>query len=216
MKMDLDLSLAARRFWIFDLDGTLTVPVHDFDEIRRMFGLPAGRGIIESLDAMPAAHSEPLRRRLDDYEHDLAADSVAAEGAAVLLEALDESGARRGIVTRNSRRNVETTLVAIGMHERFAREDMVTRDCLHSRPKPAPDGVLHLLDVWRADATAAVMVGNHAIDIEAGRAAGTATVLVKQPGPSASPEPVLAPQADLTVDSLCELVDALGDIRSFS
>ena len=28
------MNLADRRYWIFDMDGTLTVAIHDFDAIR--------------------------------------------------------------------------------------------------------------------------------------------------------------------------------------
>jgi len=38
---------------IFDMDGTLTVPVLDFDRIRSEIGLPAGP-ILESLLALAA------------------------------------------------------------------------------------------------------------------------------------------------------------------
>ncbi|TFH18856.1 MAG: HAD family hydrolase [Myxococcales bacterium] len=195
------IDLASRWHWIFDLDGTLTVPAHDFDEIRRMFGLPEGRGILESLDALPPARAEVLRAGLDEYEYELAAASVVAEGAAALLETLAGADVRTGIVTRNSLRNVECTLVAIGLADHFALDYVVTRDCPRSRPKPHPDGILYLLESWGADARSAVMVGNHVIDVEAGRAAGAATVLV-----AASDEP---PTADLTVESLGDLVAML-------
>ena len=31
--------ITQRTFWVFDLDGTLTVPVHDFAAIKRELGL---------------------------------------------------------------------------------------------------------------------------------------------------------------------------------
>ena len=83
----------------------------------------------------------------------------------------------------------------------FGLEDVVTRDCPRSRPKPRPDGILYLLESWGADASSSVMVGNHVIDVEAGRAAGAATVLV-----AACDEPSAA---DLTVGSLGDLVVVL-------
>ncbi|MEE8311946.1 MAG: HAD family hydrolase [Candidatus Binatia bacterium] len=195
------IDLASRRHWIFDLDGTLTVPAHDFDEIRRMFGLPEGRGILESLDALPPARAKVLRAGLDEYEYELAAASIVAEGAVALLEMLAELDVRTGIVTRNSLRNLECTLEAIGLAGHFALDDLVTRDCPRSRPKPQPDGILYLLESWGADASSSVMVGNHVIDVEAGRAAGAATVLV-----ATCDEP---PAADLTVGSLSDLVAVL-------
>ncbi|MEY4949417.1 MAG: hypothetical protein RL698_1628, partial [Pseudomonadota bacterium] len=41
------------RHWIFDLDGTLTVAMHDFDAIRTALDLPTGRPILEALAELP-------------------------------------------------------------------------------------------------------------------------------------------------------------------
>ncbi|HIN00314.1 MAG TPA: HAD family hydrolase, partial [Deltaproteobacteria bacterium] len=38
-------TLLQRKYWIFDLDGTLTVAVHDFNAIRNELGIPAGQPI---------------------------------------------------------------------------------------------------------------------------------------------------------------------------
>lgn len=41
------LNLSQCRAFIFDLDGTLTLAVHDFEAIRRSLGIPAGVPILE-------------------------------------------------------------------------------------------------------------------------------------------------------------------------
>ena len=41
------------QYWIFDLDGTLTIAVHDFDAIRDELGLPAGEPILEAMSKLP-------------------------------------------------------------------------------------------------------------------------------------------------------------------
>ncbi|MBP42781.1 MAG: HAD family hydrolase, partial [Deltaproteobacteria bacterium] len=46
--MSVNSSLLKRKHWIFDLDGTLTVAVHDFDAIRKELGIPAGLPIIKT------------------------------------------------------------------------------------------------------------------------------------------------------------------------
>ena len=46
--MSVNYSLLKRKNWIFDLDGTLTVAVHDFDAIRKELGIPAGLPIVET------------------------------------------------------------------------------------------------------------------------------------------------------------------------
>lgn len=39
---------------IFDMDGTLTIPVLDFSEMRSRLGLPAGADILPTVTSMPA------------------------------------------------------------------------------------------------------------------------------------------------------------------
>jgi phosphoserine phosphatase len=36
----MSVSFDRRDCWIFDMDGTLTVSIHDFDSIKRILGLP--------------------------------------------------------------------------------------------------------------------------------------------------------------------------------
>ena len=79
--------LADRKHWIFDLDGTLTKPVHDFDEIRRMLGVPNGRGILEWLAQLSEQERAPLVEILDRHEYELAERAEQADGAAALLAA---------------------------------------------------------------------------------------------------------------------------------
>jgi HAD superfamily hydrolase (TIGR01509 family) len=197
------VKLASRAHWVFDLDGTLTVAVHDFAKIRAMLGLPGGIGILEALEALPPHEAAPLWKRLDDFEYELAGRAVAAEGATTLLNTLARRGATLGILTRNNRLNAERTLGATGLSAFFAGSSLMTRE--QSRPKPHPEGICLLLERWGADPSTAVMIGDHQIDIEVGRAAGLATVLVDVSG--------AAPwhgSADVTVRSLGELATMLS------
>ncbi len=187
---------------MFDLDGTLTVTAHDFAGIRAMLGLPADLGILEALDALPAQRAAPLRKRLDDYEYELAGRAVAAEGAMTLLTSLQQRGVRLGILTRNNLLNAERTLTATGLSGFFDADALMTRERV--RAKPDPEGILVLLRSWSAHPTTAVMVGDDRLDIEVGRSAGLATVLIDVEG--------TAPwrnAADLTVGSLHELATML-------
>ena len=111
------MDLTNLHHWLFDLDGTLTVPMHDFTAIRTMLGLPHDIGILEALAALPPERSAPLERRLDDYEYELAAHAEPADGAAELLEALCGLRVRLGIASRNSLRNVQ--LLAVGFEGDF-------------------------------------------------------------------------------------------------
>jgi len=169
-----------RRFWIFDMDGTLTLAVHDFEAIRTTLGLPEGCEILETLAAMPHTRTLPLWRKLDEIEMDLAARATAARGARALLVALRRRGARLGILTRNSVRAAHETLRVTGLQAYFDPRWVVGRE--GAAPKPDPQGIRSLLSRWQAPATRTVVVGDYLFDLQAGRAAGTATVYVDASG----------------------------------
>lgn len=190
--------ILSRKHWIFDMDGTLTVAKHDFDAIREELGLPFGLPILESLAKLPDAESAPLHRRLDEIELEVAERSESAEGAAKLLEVLLSQGAQIGILTRNNASNIHVTLKAAGLLHYFAEDDLLSRDC--ALPKPAPDGIYHLLKNWQATADDAVMVGDYIHDLHAGRNAKTATVYL-----DVSSQFPFKDSADLCVSHLSEL-----------
>ena len=169
-----------RSHWIFDLDGTLTVPVHDFDGIRRELGLPPGLPILEQLALLPADEAEPLHRRLEQIELELARSARAWPGVEGLLGALAGRGATLGILTRNLRSLAEITLNEVGLGGFFLPGHILGRN--EAAPKPSPEGVELLLRRWQATPEDAVMVGDYLFDLQAGRAAGTATVLVDSDG----------------------------------
>jgi cytochrome P450 family 142 subfamily A polypeptide 1 len=174
------MNLRARTHWIFDMDGTLTLAIHDFDAIREALGLPQGRTILEALAERPDHEREPLLERLDAIELRIARLAAPQPGAKALLEALIERGARLGILTRNSQRNAFETLRAAGLEGYFEPAWVLGRE--QAAPKPSPAGVLRLLAGWNAGPEAAVMVGDYRYDLECGRAAGTATVYLDPSG----------------------------------
>ncbi len=196
------MELEKRAHWIFDMDGTLTIAIHDFDAIRAELGLPEGRPILEELARLPEPQARALFVRLDALELALAQRARPAEGAVELLQALSERGARLGILTRNSHANSLETLRACGLAHFFARECIVGREA--AAPKPDPGGIHRLLGGWKAEPRDSVMVGDYRFDLLAGRAAGTATVYVDTTG--AFP---FAAHADVSVRSLAELVARL-------
>jgi HAD superfamily hydrolase (TIGR01509 family) len=197
------VDLSKRAHWIFDMDGTLTVAIHDFDAIRQELGLPEGRPILEEIALRPEREASELFHRLDRIELELARRACASEGAVELLERLGARSARLGILTRNSHANALETLRVCGLLRFFDPACVVGREA--AAPKPDPDGIRKLLGEWRAAPVEAVMVGDYRYDLLAGRAAGTATVYVDTSG--AFP---FAEIADVQVRSLVELIDALA------
>jgi HAD superfamily hydrolase (TIGR01509 family) len=185
------------------MDGTLTVPVHDFDAMRRELGLPSGVGTLEGLAALPQELQAERRRLLDEIGRRYVELARPQRGAAELLDALRFRGARLGLVTRNARANTLATLERIGFAGHFAPADVLTRD--DGEPKPSPLPVQRLLAGWRASPPEAVIVGDAAYDLESGRAAGIATVLLDPTGDSRH-----RPLADHCVRGLPDLLGILS------
>jgi HAD superfamily hydrolase (TIGR01509 family) len=199
-------TLFLRKHWIFDLDGTLTLPVHDFDTIRADLGIPEGSDILGWLDALPTETARPLFQRLDEIEAEVADSAQAAPGAVDLLQALHTQGYRLGILTRNLRTIAQRCLSTLGVMEAFDPQSILGRE--EAKPKPDPDGILKLLHHWGASATDSLIVGDYRYDLLAGRAAGIATIHVDHHKDYAWPE-----SSDLCVESLC-VVDR--EIRSLA
>lgn len=171
--------LPAIRHWVFDMDGTLTVAVHDFQRIKRDLAIPPDDDILTHLAALPAEEAAAKHAWLLAHERALAGAAQPAPGAVALIRALHAADCRLGILTRNARELAEVTLQAIGVRDVFAREDIIGRD--EAEPKPSPAGLRYFVERWQVDPAQVVMVGDYRFDLECGRAAGTRTVLVNTP-----------------------------------
>jgi HAD superfamily hydrolase (TIGR01549 family) len=173
------MSLGEVRNWVFDMDGTLTVAVHDFAAIRVALDIPAEHDILTHLAALPAAEAAAKHAWLLEHERDLALASTAATGAVELVRELAERGCRLGILTRNARELAHVTLEATGLADCFPVEHILGRD--EAAPKPSPDGLLKIASAWGVAPSELVMVGDYRFDLDCGRAAGARTVLVNLP-----------------------------------
>jgi HAD superfamily hydrolase (TIGR01509 family) len=191
-----------REHWIFDLDGTLTVAIHDFALIRATLGIPEGRDILGHRQALPEAEAFLAKGRLCEMEQEIADRTEAAVGAADLVELLHSRGVRLGVLTRNTRDIALRTLGRIGLAGYFEAANVLGRE--EALAKPDPDGIFQLASRWRVHASALVMVGDYAFDLQTGRAAGAATIHVDPTRGFRWPE-----WTDLAVGSLAELEAAL-------
>ena len=190
--------LIDKTHWIFDMDGTLTHAIHDFDAIRKELGLPPGKPILEALAELPTADAAKLSEKLDAMEYDIAEKATAQPGADDLLKRLASKNATVGILTRNGKGIAHATLDACGLRHYFKDDNVVSRDCC--APKPDAAGVNLLLQRWQTPAESAVIVGDYLFDLEAGRNAGVATVHLDVAGEYAWPD-----MSDICVKSLAEL-----------
>ncbi|MCA3222925.1 MAG: phosphoglycolate phosphatase [Burkholderiales bacterium] len=181
---------------LFDLDGTLADTAPDlaavanrmravrglaplpYDELRPLASHGA-RGLIGK--ALGVAQQESGFVTLRDeffatYEAALCVHSRLFEGMEAVLGAIEARGARWGIVTNKMMRFTDPLVAALGLRERAAC--VVSGDTTpHAKPHPAP--LLHALTACEVAAGATVYVGDDLRDIEAGRAAGLATVAVR-------------------------------------
>jgi phosphoglycolate phosphatase len=179
---------------LFDLDGTLVETQIDFAAMRRevrqlaaRVGLPeealAGLDILEMVARIAQDADDPdgVRAEADAIltAIELAACAGAREmpGAMAMLEALATRGARVGIVTRNCRRAVTQILERVPL----PHEVLLSRDEA-PRVKPDPAHLRQAVEALGAPAAHTVIVGDHLMDVRAGKAAGMGTVGFLAPG----------------------------------
>ena len=215
---------AAARLVVFDLDGTLIDSSRDLatsvnaalqrvapgasalgeDVVRSFIGSGARVLIARSLTRTGIAKpvDEVLPVFLDEYGRRLL-DATRLYPRAE--EALDRLRDRRLAVLTNKPGDMSRKILeGLGVGDRFFRVygggDLETR-------KPDPGGLQRLASEAGVEAGRALMVGDSAIDVRTGRAAGALTAGVTYGFDAASFE---ADPPDLLVSSLTELADLLA------
>ena len=173
------MKLGDIRHWVFDMDGTLTLAVHDFPAIKVALQIPPEDDILTHLAALPADEAAAKHAWLLEHERELALVAQAAPGAVELVQDLVARGHRLGILTRNARELAHVTLQAIGLADCFAVEYVLGRE--DAPPKPDPGGLLKLAQAWDVAPPRMVMVGDYRFDLDCARAAGAHSVLVNLP-----------------------------------
>lgn len=185
---------------LFDLDGTITVPVIDFDALRDRLGLPSGVSIMHALQNVTGPERERAMAIVQEVELEAARAAKPSPGAVEFIQWLEEANFAKGIITRNYREAVDITLDALGLHF----DVIITRDC--APPKPAPDSVQEALRRLARQASTALMVGDYQDDMLAGKTAGTMTCLVTNGAEARY-------NADITVPWLTDLHAMLDGVK---
>ena len=179
--------------WFWDFDGTL------YDSYPHIVQLT--RGMLNSLGAdAPEADilrcaKDSLSRVFQQYTPQADPDEVVRlynqhsaaagldgmrpyPGAAQFLKASHALGARHYLYTHRDGGSLDM-LMRDGLYDLFA--DYVTS--LDGFPsKPAPDALNHLVEKHGLDRAVCVMVGDRAMDLDAGKSAGMATILLDPDG----------------------------------
>ena len=168
------MPLTQCKHWIFDMDGTLTVSVHDFDAIRTELNIRQGAPILEAIAEMPEKQSRAATIKLHDIEMQIAASTQPQPGAVELLDLLAEKKYSLGILTRNACDIADATLEQAGLSGYFEKKCILGRESCAAKPDPA--GIEILMAQWNAAPEESVMTGDYRFDLEAGHRAGTHTV----------------------------------------
>ena len=177
---------------LFDLDGTLidTAPdmVAVLQDLQKAHGIEpvpyalgranVSHGAIGLLRVgFPdenAKYNSPLHLEyLERYTQRICVKSVLFDGLEALLDELDTAGIPWGIVTNKPERLTLPLLQKLKLESRSAC--IVSGDSVTER-KPHPAPMLHACEVAGMTPQQTIYAGDAARDIEAGRAAGMATI----------------------------------------
>jgi phosphoglycolate phosphatase len=178
--------------FVFDFDGTLAELRLDFAEMKRGLSslalschapippspfLPALEWLEwleKSIRESNGGNDNGFRRQamalISEMEFTAAAGGSLFPFTRPLLKTLRNKSIKTAIITRNCDSAVRTVFPDIAEHCcAFYSRDHV------SFPKPNPAHLLHALESIGADTRSAIMVGDHPLDIETGKAAGVMT-----------------------------------------
>lgn len=185
--------LADKHAVLFDLDGTFADTAPDlayalnetlrayhqaplsFEQIRPVVS-HGGIALIRLGFAMEPGTDAFEERRLyllDVYKANLCRETRLFEGIAEVIATLDSAGRPWGIVTNKPAWLTDPLMAAMALTERAGV--IVSGDTCAQR-KPHPEPILHACRTIGVIPEQTVYVGDAGRDIDAGRAAGTATV----------------------------------------
>ncbi len=215
---------------LFDLDGTLADSAGDLalalNRVRGEYGLapvPAeklreyassgARGLLYAGMGVTPEHGnyDALRDAfLTHYTSCLAQTTRLFAGIDALLAGIEARGLRWGIVTNKHARFTMPVVAALGLDKRAA---IVVSGDTTPHPKPHPAPLLHAAEALRIAPAACVYVGDDLRDVEAGRAAGMATIVAEYGYMGTGGDPALWPATGWIAQPL-ELLEWLPSLTS--
>jgi len=187
---------------IFDMDGTLTVPFLDFNQIRREIGIPKTEPVWEAIVAMSPEQRQRAEEILLQHELRASRDCELQPGAEELFIELAKRGTKVAVLTRNCRAAWQT----LRQRFNFPVEMVYTREDGPMKPDPTP--VFVLSEQMKVPLTKILCVGDYLFDIQAGKAAGTKTALLVNNGKI----PLFANEADYVIHQLLDLLAIVDGI----
>ena len=186
---------------IFDMDGTLTVPNHDFARMYERVGCVTN-DILTEIDTWDAARKARAEAIIHEMETEALVGMRVMPHSSDLGAFLDARNVPLVLVTRNVAASVDhfhanhwgkRKLEASGAKFATTETRLATTETLKPfspalardfRPyKPAPDALLFICAAWGAAPSECAMVGDSAKDdIVAGNRAGCVTILLDTEG----------------------------------
>lgn len=181
---------------VFDFDGTLFHLPIDFAALRAEVGLTDDDKVGTALQDWADAGDTERLAVVTRYERESTAAGDFTPGARAALRALRGTH-RVAILTRNSRHSVTDALgdLADGLPI-VGREDV-------KRMKPDPEGLHTALALLDARPAESAMVGDTFHDVEAAKAAGLRSIVMRNPKLAYAPK-----GADVYIENLTELLEA--------
>ena len=159
---------------IFDLDGTITEPFLDFDQMRSEMGLVKEDGPLwEAMTKLDARRRQETERILDRHEQLAIENSTLNIGVRQTITKLKELAIKSGILTRNTAKNAHSVLKKHNLQfdAVIGRED--------GPIKPDPFGVLQLCRSFGTEPAKTLVVGDYLYDLISAINAGAIGVLLK-------------------------------------
>jgi len=202
-----------------------------FGEMRSLLGIPKSVDIMRHVNSLPPAERQDALAGIREIETRAMRNQQPQPGLSELMAYLAAKGIPKAICTRNCLEPV-THLMETFLHN-VVFDPIVARDSGHEmegrelRPKPSADGVLYIAGTWgvgtdgdtvvgvvdvadapkrRATAQDIIMVGDGGNDMEAGRRAGAATILLVN---DVNRRFADHEHTDLVIDRLDELIQIL-------
>lgn len=161
---------------ILDMDGTITVPVVDFNELRKAAGIKQAGDLLKIIRDMPIAEQERILKVVERFELYAMENMELQDGFAEFYDYCREHKIRLGLLTRNRDRNVKALCDRYGL----SFDVVLTRDFVPV--KPAPEPALHILNQWNYRPDLCLFVGDYIHDINCGKNAGMKTCFMKNRG----------------------------------
>ena len=186
---------------IFDLDGTITEPLIDFDQIRRELGFePNSQPLLELMADMTPQQQKNAEQIILRHELHAANNSTLNNGVKETLGDLRNAGRKIAILTRNKCDHVRIVAEKHDLHFDYIFDRQA------GPVKPDAYGVFKICEYFNVTPKQTICVGDYLHDIQSAKAAGsTAVLLLHNNTPQA-----FAELADFSIKKITQTLDIIN------